>query len=1150
MRRWLFCFLFPWLTLASLAGTVNVTYTFTDFQLTAAAVRRVTQTPLQPFADYNGAILTAAPATQVSSGAGAVTFSNTVAGFSYRVQLDTPYGSTVRTCGVPVTASGNINGRDYLGEIKGMNFYYLYPFSVAEVLTNNNTTQSSTNQYLKSPVIENASFPIGGTFTGLPTFASGLNIIGNINWGPGEPLLSLAGPMLSTNNNKIVATFNAGQLTNVQVSGIVGDVLTNNRIPTMALQGSLVVNGGSNYLSGGLWMDGTLMESNIATFASVVNLLGPTYGHAIQFTSLTGAGGSSTIAVDTANVGNLNATTIGGSSSIGSASAQLLSGAFTLDLSGDATVLGSLKWGYNGGPYLGLASVDGSLTVKGVTNSGNSIVAGTNFGSGAGLSNIVNATATNLASGSYIGPSDATFLTNTWNVPAGVMDGSINMGRLPHFWGNLYSATSPLVILGVTDLTDFPGGAAWRASWAGLIGLNGGLTPIGFNTGDYVVTANAGTVRVQDATIWPDTAGLWNFYSTNILTFSRSSTGTGVADTNMLIDTIKVFYVIEPGAGKFLVQTNGGGGWATVPNGTIDCSGVSLAGGVTNLTVPQGYYSARVSGSTGKTRVWTLGQYLATGNGVTFANIGINGDSINQLVTENRAVVDPWFRGIGPSLVCWLDTDGPRATPYWSTVESIMNTDCTNADAVYIGMRLNGILPGTCLAYNAQTRSNALYYGRGYFDQAYAVGTNFAELFLLGMIDSDERTNGANFGHFTTKGLDWVNGKLWNGLGLNNTLVNGGHLYSGFNGTEAHVLNSAKTTGLGIGTATPATGARLDVLAGYSHLLFGDYGATMGILGNNAGALVFGPTFSTNYPAVWGESSDLYLSGAGGYPSGNALILYASGGMRLGPQFFSGNWYLGGNLNPGDPGNSLLLTQGGIAWGDPSYGSLGKLGSDPTYGYSSSAWLVRASALSAINYTINVVHEGVGSGHNGLTINAPDSTTPVIITAGKSTAQSNSEADHTARMLTLDPNGNYMELNTTMRFIGNLGGATNLSSATGITWTTAAIPTNTASLSMTNAWITTLASRTTAPARRSTLEIDLGFVDAAAGTPVAQVQIEQGAVPKGTNTWICSMAGGLSSTVTNHYSFRLQPSAVVIVTDISRGSGSSVTIANSQLTQE
>lgn len=112
-------------------------------------------------------------------------------------------------------------------------------------------------------------------------------------------------------------------------------------------------------------------------------------------------------------------------------------------------------------------------------------------------------------------------------------------------------------------------------------------------------------------------------------------------------------------------------------------------------------------------------------------------------------------------------------------------------------------------------------------------------------------------------------------------------------------------------------------------------------------------------------------------------------------------------------------------------------------------------------------------------------------------------------------------------------------------------PTNTASFNFTPAnpgnWVA-LTTRTTNVAQRATLEIDFGFVDVATGTPVAQVNIEQG--NQITNNWICSMPGTVISTITNHYSFKLTTNAVVTITDVSRGSGASVTIANSQLTKE
>lgn len=96
-------------------------------------------------------------------------------------------------------------------------------------------------------------------------------------------------------------------------------------------------------------------------------------------------------------------------------------------------------------------------------------------------------------------------------------------------------------------------------------------------------------------------------------------------------------------------------------------------------------------------------------------------------------------------------------------------------------------------------------------------------------------------------------------------------------------------------------------------------------------------------------------------------------------------------------------------------------------------------------------------------------------------------------------------------------------------------------------WLS-IATRTTNTAQRATLELDLGFVDAATGTPVAKIVVEHGTTI--TNTWTCSAPGTVVSTITNHFSFRLNPSSVVTITDISRGSGASVTVANSQLTSE
>lgn len=112
-----------------LEGTnkVNVQVTYADFLLTYQQVRRTTLLPLVPFGDYGGTTLLAPiPRSQVTSSTGSTTFSNVVSGYAYRLTFDTPFGSTVRTCGFPAQLTGTVSVVTYLGDIHAMSFYYLY----------------------------------------------------------------------------------------------------------------------------------------------------------------------------------------------------------------------------------------------------------------------------------------------------------------------------------------------------------------------------------------------------------------------------------------------------------------------------------------------------------------------------------------------------------------------------------------------------------------------------------------------------------------------------------------------------------------------------------------------------------------------------------------------------------------------------------------------------------------------------------------------------------------------------------------------------------------------------------------------------------------------------------------------------------------
>lgn len=209
-----------------MGGTVDVTYYFTDFNLNPQSVTRVTQTPLPHFADYNGAILTPSPIALITSGAGAVTFTNTIAGYTYRIQIDTPFGSTVRTCGIPVNVSGPVNGLNYIGNIGGLTngavttFYYLYLSPTGGGATNAVATVSSNGVAIGN-FVTNLSFWPGTNTTVNFTNRNGLV----------DVLVSSTGGSGVTNNqqlpgNSVATNLSANLLnsTNYQGSNVVGAV--------------------------------------------------------------------------------------------------------------------------------------------------------------------------------------------------------------------------------------------------------------------------------------------------------------------------------------------------------------------------------------------------------------------------------------------------------------------------------------------------------------------------------------------------------------------------------------------------------------------------------------------------------------------------------------------------------------------------------------------------------------------------------------------------------------------------------------------------------------------------------------------------------------------------------------------------------------
>lgn len=114
------------------------------------------------------------------------------------------------------------------------------------------------------------------------------------------------------------------------------------------------------------------------------------------------------------------------------------------------------------------------------------------------------------------------------------------------------------------------------------------------------------------------------------------------------------------------------------------------------------------------------------------------------------------------------------------------------------------------------------------------------------------------------------------------------------------------------------------------------------------------------------------------------------------------------------------------------------------------------------------------------------------------------------------------------------------------------IRTNIAEFDFTPNFVAALATRYTNVNRRATLMLGFGNVVAATGTPQATVKIEQNGVGGVvTNTFVFSHTGGVVSSFTNWDNCgKLNPGAIVTVTDTSIGSGASISMAGSLLQLE
>lgn len=165
MKR-LLIFLLLLLTVGAQGQTINLTCNFADFTTTSAGVRRVVLTPLQAFADYQGSILTATPVTRQTDTNGSYTFTNVISGYTYALEVDTPYSNVVRTIGIPQGFTGSFNATNFLGVFaKGQFTNQVFAFFNQTNSIGSGTNGVSTND-VRALNFANTANLFVGSFTG------------------------------------------------------------------------------------------------------------------------------------------------------------------------------------------------------------------------------------------------------------------------------------------------------------------------------------------------------------------------------------------------------------------------------------------------------------------------------------------------------------------------------------------------------------------------------------------------------------------------------------------------------------------------------------------------------------------------------------------------------------------------------------------------------------------------------------------------------------------------------------------------------------------------------------------------------------------------------------------------------------------------
>ena len=312
--------------------------------------------------------------------------------------------------------------------------------------------------------------------------------------------------------------------------------------------------------------------------------------------------------------------------------------------------------------------------------------------------------------------------------------------------GDTDNIATRLVYMMGDDGTCFQGAVAANGTITHSTALGTGATAIDYN-------------------IWM-TGGFYEVPVNGTITFQRSG-------SYQKASKLTIYYIKEPGAGHFKVESNNnGGGWVT-EIADIDASNATRIGAVWTVTKGvTGLYQLRVTGiSGGNVKLVGGGMIDTLDNGYISCSINVGGLLLSDANTTPSAITAPILQDIHPDLVTYsmreqttpLYPDGKTFGQEIATLRNTMLAGNSLMDFLWFGASPQGgghddndqIAQNTILAQQAATNGDV--YWDGYYPTK-----NYATQVALGVMD-DPAGSGV---HINPTGHVFFQNQIWKDLGF------------------------------------------------------------------------------------------------------------------------------------------------------------------------------------------------------------------------------------------------------------------------------------------------------------------------------------------------------------------------------------------------